>query len=559
MRSMLYFAMVTFAAAPIHAQEKNVEKNAPVQLHAIFQDNMVLQRGPATPIWGKAAEGVLKVQVELKVNGKNSPLQFVYAKGVGPKGSEDFTKWVAYLDLSTVDLTQEYVLVVSGTGKMPFAVPPLKGVYIGDVWLAVGQSNMAAKLGEYHATELKSAQDPIKEIGKFPKFLRYLTLLDCRSEMLVDYIREPGGDRDPKELRHPRGQWRDIGPDKSNFFELFPTIPFFFAKELLTRNNVPVGIICASVGGSEAEQWMSRESMMVVGKPYRELANYYKSPSLAGLYHGMIAPLVPFSIKGFLWYQGEVDAQNDRSSYYEDVLTELIKNYRSDWQDFTLPFYFVQIAPWMKTVSETDKRRLWRDALPEIREGQRQVARKIPHTGMVVSTDFGATVPHPVPKRYIGERLAALALENTYGLKFKEGSRRSLDLVRVHFNDRGKGVLTLLSDESSDDLIVKKMVERDIEGGETNGRGNRAEGDGDVNNISGFKIAGPNRVFEDANAKLVGKKVVVWSEKVPEPIAIRYGWDDYPVCELFGKNGLPVTPFRTDDFPLKGKILPTPK
>lgn len=229
------------------------------------------------------------------------------------------------------------------------------------------------------------------------------------------------------------------------------------------------------------------------------------------LYNAMIAPLVPFGIRGVIWYQGESNA--GRAYQYRTLFPIMIRSWRSArGRDF--PFYFVQLANWHASKAEPDESE-W----AELREAQTMTLRE-PNTGMAVTIDIGDQNDiHPRNKLDVGRRLAAWALAQTYGQSVMpsgplfDGANIKGNTIRIRFK-HGAGLKT-------------------IDGGP----------------VKGFAIAGADRRFVWADARIEGDTVIVFSENIPNPVAVRYGWADNPIVNLYNKAGLPASPFRTDDWP----------
>ena len=250
----------------------------------------------------------------------------------------------------------------------------------------------------------------------------------------------------------------------------------------------------------------------------------------AELYNGMIANLVPYAVQGAIWYQGESNA--GRAWQYRRLFADMIKNWRSDWgNNFT--FLEVQLAPWDKS-----KKRTLADitAAPvesdwaELREAQLLATKRLKKVGMAVITDVGDKDDiHPTKKQPAGARLALLAREIAYGEKIVANGP---EYDRVMFKE-GKAVV----------------------GFKNVGAGLEARG----GELTGFAIAGADKKFVWATAKIDGDKIVVSSPSVAQPKAVRYGWSDFPVVNLWNKNGLPATPFRTDDWEMITKPKPLAK
>ncbi len=300
------------------------------------------------------------------------------------------------------------------------------------------------------------------------------------------------------------GKWLECGPDTVGPFS---AVAYHFAKDLQKALGVPVGIIHTSWGGTAAEQWTRME--ILDANPRHK----GKHPGQAKLYNGMIAPLIPYAIKGVIWYQGESNA--GRAELYNELMTLLIKNWRDDWKQGDFPFLFVQLAPFMPITKEpTDT------GWARLREAQRQTSLTVPKTAMAVITDVGNEKDiHPKPKEPVGARLALAARAIAYGEKI-EYSGPVFDKMTV---EGSKAVLSFT--HLGDGLVAK--------GGP----------------LTGFTIAGEDKVFHNAQAEIREDKIIVWCDKVEKPAAVRFGWANYPVVNLWNKAGLPASPFRTDDWP----------
>ncbi|UCF14994.1 MAG: hypothetical protein JSW59_16420, partial [Phycisphaerales bacterium] len=338
----------------------------------------------------------------------------------------------------------------------------------------------------------------------------------------------------------------------------FSAVGYFFGRELHKELNVPIGLVHTSWGGTPAEAWTRREVLeahdqfepilarqadIIARYPqaYREYeqkleewnkaaekakADGEKPPrkpgaprgpdhphSPAGLYNGMISPLVPYGIQGAIWYQGESNA--GRAYQYRRLFPAMIKNWRKDWRQGNFPFLFVQLANFRATKEEPDESN-W----AELREAQ-SMTLSLPNTGMATIIDIGdANDIHPRNKQDVGKRLALWALAETYkkNLVYSGPIYESMKVesgkIRLSFDHVGSGLVA---------------------------RGGEA--------LTGFAIAGADRKFVWADARIDGNTVVVGSDDVDKPVAVRYAWADNPVCNLYNKENLPASPFRTDDWP----------
>jgi sialate O-acetylesterase len=238
---------------------------------------------------------------------------------------------------------------------------------------------------------------------------------------------------------------------------------------------------------------------------------YSSSWRAAGLYNGMAAPLVPYGIRGAIWYQGESNA--DRAYQYRKLFPVMIQDWRRAWGQGDFPFLFVQLAGF---VQDWSPKTTW----AELREAQ-LMTLSLPKTGMAVAADIGDPCDiHPKNKQEVGRRLALAAQAIAYGKDVAysgpiyESQTVEGDKIRLRFKHVTGGLM---------------------------GRGGKP--------LRSFEIAGEDRKFVPAQAKIEGNTVVVRSDKVPRPVAVRYAWADYPACSLYNGTGLPASPFRTDDWP----------
>jgi sialate O-acetylesterase len=252
----------------------------------------------------------------------------------------------------------------------------------------------------------------------------------------------------------------------------------------------------------------------------------------------MIHPIINYRIKGAIWYQGE---SNVRAAYdYRTLFPLMILNWRADWKQGQFPFYYVQLAPYQRVADKPGESN-W----AELREAQ-TMTLKLKNTGMAVITDFGSEYDiHPTPKRPVGERLALVARARTYGEKIVYSG----PLYKSSKIQAGKVILTF--DHVGGGLVTKGIVPtlpRKNKDGSVSAAWRVTEGSID-GPLVGFTICGKDNVFQTAFAEIVGDTVVVSCSKVDEPIAVRYGWANHPICNLYNREGLPASPFRTDTFP----------
>jgi len=397
----------------------------------------------------------------------------------------------------------------------------LTNVVVGEVWLASGQSNMEWPMQKTWSaeTEIAAASNPMVRLYTVKKLRANSPTNNCI------------------------GNWDVCTPATVSNFS---AVAYYFARDLQKALGVPVGIVHSSWGGSPAEVWMSQkvlssnpeykrdilEAYPAAEQKYKQtLAAYRKQKADAEregqeftnappwqvwkpteLYNGMIAPVIPFAIKGAIWYQGESNA--GRAEQYQRLFVDMIKNWRHDWGEGNFPFLEVQLAPFVPQFSQPGT---W----PELREAQVHATKVLPKVGIAVITDVGEKDDiHPKKKEPVGARLALAARAIAYnqhivysGPMYKRMSVRG-DKAIIRFDHVGSG------------LVAKDGA------------------------IEGFTIAGDDRKFVPAQAEIEGDKVVVHSAEIGKPVAVRYGWADYPVVNLWNKEGLPASPFRTDNFPM---------
>jgi sialate O-acetylesterase len=305
-------------------------------------------------------------------------------------------------------------------------------------------------------------------------------------------------------------------------------VGYFFGRELHKQLKRPIGLIEAAYGGASCEAWMSHASLAADEEFAKILEradrasddpNQANNPNRASvLYNGTIAPLQPFAIKGVIWYQGESNAP--RAYQYRKLFPQLISDWRRGWGQGEFPFLYVQLANYISEKSKPDHPfEPEESAWAELREAQLK-SLFVPKTGMAVSIDVGdARDIHPKNKQEIGHRLAVSALRVAYGQ----------DVVA-----------------SGPEFKSMKIVGHEVWLDFQNVAGGLvAHGD----QLKGFAVAGADKKFVWALARIEGNKVVVSAPELKDPVAVRFGWGDNPDCNLFNRAGFPASPFRTDDWP----------
>jgi sialate O-acetylesterase len=468
---------------------------AEVHVVGIFGSNMVLQREMKVPVWGTAAPGE-KISVCFA------------GQSVSTEASAD-GKWRVQLAPMTAS-AEPRDLTIAGANKIEFT-----NILIGDVWLCSGQSNM-------ELTPEKGLRDPQTEIAaaNWPQ-IRMVKLASTVAFQPVSDV---------------RGNWAECAPD---VMKNFSTAAYYFAREIYQQTKVPVGLIGCYYGGSNGQSWTRLGALaaepelqalavlpqgrgeastnitasLTIGQPADRNSRYRS----AAFYNGMIAPLATFAIRGVIWYQGEADTANAaQATRYAKLFSTMITDWRAQWGQGNFPFIFVQLpTSELQYPDPTDS------AWARVRESQ-QKALALPGTAMVVTIDIGeGEVVHAHNKKELGQRLGQIALNKVYGQHV--ASAEAAFFKSAEFKD-GRVIITFTN-------VVGGLVC-------TNAAG-----------VKGFAIAGADRQFVWAGAKIIGDTVEVSSPQVATPVAVRYAWADNPVISLFNTNGLPVAPFRTDDWP----------
>jgi len=463
---------------------------AEVRCAVVFGDHMVLQRGRPVLIWGEASPGEA-VTVEFAGQHKSATTT--------PNG-----QWRVQLDPLPAS-AEARTLTVRGNNTVAFA-----DVLVGEVWLCSGQSNMEKQLGprqgqkptDNYEEEIRQANHPQLRLFQVPHYGRPQTGVTGLC-------------------------WLVCTPETVQSTE-FSAAGYFFGCELLRELGVPVGLIHASFGGTQIEAWMPAEAF-AQSPDLRELVHVHYPAWVEGvqpteLYQSMIVPVEPYTLRGFLWYQGETNCMNADGAIYTEKMRALIASWRVVWNDPAAPFYYVQLAPFDYSRWDKFPKRLTPEALPLFWEAQTR-ALAIPHTGMVVITDLVADMHdiHPTNKRDVGLRLARLALAETYGRD---------DLLA----------------QSPRFASMKALPGGKIELGFSHTGAGLASRDGRP--LNDFMVAGDDRRFVPADAVIQGDRVIVTSPQVAQPAAVRFAWDETANPNLVNSTGLPAISFRTDSWPV---------
>ncbi len=452
---------------------------AQISLPKIIGNDMVLQRGEAVPIWGYASAGE---KIMVKFNGQKKQ---TVADAQG--------NWSIKLDAMQASSTPQK-MVLEGKNKIE-----LNGILIGEVWLCSGQSNMEYAMRKNSKVTVPPGMTgwPVNELDVAHQQNIHIFLVD-RKKMKPDPTHAGWAVAEDSALRS------------------FSAVGYFFAKKLYEELHVPIGMISSAVPGSRIEPWMPREAMTALPFFQQQTDSTHKIDGEPGkFYTSMIAPLVPFALKGFLWYQGETNCFLKETIQYTYKMQALINWWRKDWNNSSMPFYYVQIAPFAYSTSPG----LTEETLPAFREAQ-AAAMKIPHTGMAATTDLNDSLNnlHPHFKWEIGKRLALWALNKDYGKK------EIVPSGPVYKS------LTIIGNQA--------VISFDEVYGGLKSNNSKP--------LNCFTIAGADGKFIPAQAVIKDNAVVVSSNSIATPVAVRFGWNEADHPNLYNKAGLPAIPFQTN-------------
>lgn len=457
---------------------------AQVVLPKVLGNNMVLQRNAPVPVWGTALPGE---KVTIKFN-----------KQIKTTVTDVSGNWLVKLDPMPAS-AKPTMLIISGTNTIK-----LENILVGEVWLCSGQSNMQYEMrknSKVKKPDTSTANSPVDELDRAhnPQIRIFLVT--------------------QKNLLKPDSTHSGWSVAEDSALRAFSTAGYFFAKNLQHDLNVPVGIISSAVSGSRIEPWVPQEAFDAI--PYFKINSIKIDGDPGKFYAKMIEPVAPFALKGFLWYQGESNCFLGETISYTYKMEALINSWRRLWADKTLPFYYVQIAPYYYSqgkgpVTYTPFTE------PELREAQ-TAALQVPHTGMIITTDLNDDLKniHPPFKWEIGRRLELQALANTYKqpVVFSGPVYKSMKIsgnkIILEFEHAGAGLVSH-----------------------------------DGKPLTDFTIAGVDGNFVAADANIKGNTVEVSARTVTKPIAARFAWLESAQPNFYNKDGLPAAPFRTDN-PLK--------
>jgi sialate O-acetylesterase len=501
MRSLILLTLISAASA-----------HAALELPAIFSDHAVLQREQSVPIWGWATPGE---EVTVSMFGEQV------------KATTDAAgKWQVNLKPHP-SIAKATTLTITGDGE----TKTINDVLIGEVWLGSGQSNMAMTVNRAKDYEKEQAEAKLPQIRMFV---------------------EKSGAADTAQDRC-KGAWVVCAAETVGGFS---ATAYFFGKEIHQALNLPVGLINSSVGGTPIESWISPEAQSTSAelKPFfemvkkeravfdpvkakatyeKQLAGYKdavkkakaagkpapraprdpvalheRKGNVGGLFNGKIAPLIPYAIRGAIWYQGEANSNGDKGRFYQHQLPLLVKDWRTRWGT-EFPFAWVQLPSFGAN----------KEGWQLVREAALKSVQSVPKSGMAVTLDVGEQKNiHPQNKQAVGNRLARWALGSVYG----QAGATSGPLPVKH-EIKGDEIVVTFS-HTDKGLVLKEA------------------------RTSGFVIAGADKKWQPAEARVDGDTIILSSKAVPQPVTARYAWADMPDVTLWNGEGLPASQFRTDEW-----------
>lgn len=455
---------------------------AEIRLPAIVSSDMVLQRNTTVVLWGWANS---RDRITLETSWETGRLETT---------ADRDGNWSVEIK-TTNSKEPQAISIRSNSSEIT-----LENILFGEVWLCSGQSNM---------------EQPLVGFNGEPTFGSNLAIANSHNPNLRLFTVERSASKTPERDVENFRAWQHASPDN---IANFSAIAYFYGQQLQEILDCPVGIIHTSWGGSPVQAWISKD---ILGQ-FQDVdlddvdmtQRTHHIPTV--LFNAMINPLIPYTIKGALWYQGESNRLAPDS--YRELFPAMVQDWRTRWNIGDFPFYFVQIAPFYYR----DHRDAFQTAENSafIREAQLKCLDLIPNSGIAITMDIGSEFSiHPPYKKEVADRLLFNALNQTYGYKNVAFASPVFDSL-----EQNDGGITLQF----------KNAERGVFS---------------FGELTGFEIAGNDRVFYPATATIVNRRnVFVISEKVPEPIAVRYAWQNWIKGTLYDTYLLPASSFRTDDW-----------
>lgn len=463
LKKTLLSLLLLFAVMLLHAE---------IKIASVLGDNMVLQRNSEVKIWGTANAG----QTLLVKAG--------WAKPEFKATADKQGKWL--VKIPTTDAGGPYTITISSGGEKKV----LSDILLGEVWLCSGQSNMEMPMAGFRDQPINNVND---------------LLMDADNSQIRLYTVKKASVETPQDTF--TGNWSVANAET---VKQFSAVGYMYARILQQKLKVPVGMICSSWGGSRIEAWIEDQEIRKFPDAFSQTTQE-KTPQhhkASRLFNGMISPLLNFTIKGALWYQGESNISNYQD--YAALMAAMVKNWRNYLGDFA--FYYVQIAPYGRyNVNSAFQR-----------DEQLKAMELIPNSGMACTIDIGEDVCiHPAEKYTVSKRLAFCSLAQTYGFKgieFRPAVYKSIEIkdtaAIITFHNAGNGFTSFGKP------------------------------------INCFEIAGEDKIFYPATCSINQSAVKVWSTEVKKPVAVRYAFSNFPKTQGFLYNlfGLPVPSFRTDNW-----------
>lgn len=457
---------------------------AKVVLPSVFTDNLVLQQKAKPMVWGSAEVGKA---VSVKTSWDNKEYKTI---------ADQNGEWE--VKVSTASYGGPYSIQISDGD-----ITQLNNILIGEVWLCSGQSNM---------------EMPLAGWGKIMNYEKEISEANYPEIRLLQ-AKKTTGNLPLPTVELDNGGWQECAPESVSNFS---AVAYFFAREIYKKTGIPIGLIHTSWGGTVAQAWVSGaslETMPDFADAVKQIEQQGMSPKegekqepnrATVLYNAMIHPFIKYAIKGAIWYQGESNA--NKAAQYQTLFPLLVKDWRKQWNNGDIPFYFVQLANFM----DKDEQPAFKSDWAELREAQYETLA-LANTGMAVSIDIGdAKDIHPKNKQEVGRRLALIALNRNY----KQKNAYSGPLLKSY---KIKGNKVSIKFDHAEGLQAKGQ-----------------------DTLTGFAVAGADNKFYWADAVIEGNTVIVTSKDVLNPVHVRYGWGNNPECNLYNGADLPASPFRTD-------------
>ncbi len=455
---------------------------AKVKLPAIVSSNMVLQRNTTIKLWGWA-------DANEKITIQTSWLKKSISIVADAEGN-----WKCEAQTTNSKKTQIITIKSKDSNII------LDNILFGEVWFCSGQSNMEMPMKGYAGQPIYGASEAIAKANN--------------PNLRLFSVTRTIGSKTPLKDADKHSPWQQATPES---VMKYSAVAYFYGQQLQEILDVPVGLILSSWGGSSVQAWTSNEAL----SKYQTIDIKDKDISVkpnsipTALFNSMINPLIPYTIKGAIWYQGEANVE--QAAKYKELFPAMVEDWRQRWGIGNFPFYYAQIAPFPyggNDVVSLNKNSAY------LREIQLQCLDLIPNSGIAITMDIGTeNAIHPPKKKEVADRLLYNALNQTYGYKTINYAGPIFDTM-----------------EEKDCALLVKFKNEEV-------------GLYAYNGLEGFEIAGNDKMFYPAIAKIIDRKNLnVSSDKVLKPVAIRYCWNNWVLGTLFNTNLLPASSFRTDNW-----------